>query len=159
MAINLDKAIGIFNESMRKPIPVNTCPTTVTEHVSQWPAPGKRPPNPAVAHVGRVPLTNWQQWTAAHHDSEKIRFYIKTVNGRCVPVEMRPTNTVLALKQQIKEQEGIPLHMIRLRTMTGLELEKENVTLESLGFTLEAAIGDPNAVTLRMQARDSVLWR
>lgn len=50
-------------------------------------------------------------------------------------------------------------HVILLRTMHGVDLEKDDGTLASYGFSLDMARGDPNLVTLRMIPRESVLWR
>ena len=161
MAINLDKAQELFRQSMERPIPLNTAPTTVVDHVDQinYNKPTPVPVNPSLCHLGKVPFVDWTQWHAEHHDSDKIRFYVRTVMGRCVPFELAPSETVGALKLRVHESEKIPLHLVRLRTREGKELEKDQLTLEQCGFTFEVAKGDPNNVTLRMLCRESVPWR
>ncbi len=165
MAINLDKASQLYAQSMELPIPLNTAATNVIDHVDQLKISkvqqiSTKQPNPSLVHLTKVPFENWQAWREKNHDDRKIRFFIRSVMGRCVPIECEPWKTVGDLKQLIFEAEDIPKHLIRLRTKEGLDLEKDNHVLDKdCGFTFEKAKGDPNNVTLRCICRESVMWR
>mmetsp|Transcript_21530 Transcript_21530/g.54251 ORF Transcript_21530/g.54251 Transcript_21530/m.54251 type:complete len:161 (-) Transcript_21530:559-1041(-) len=160
MAINLDKAGELFRQSLQKPIPLHTAPTRIINHIDQLSEQGRvKVVNPALCHCSQVPFQDWDAWHTKNHDPEKIRFFIHSVNGRCVPIEASPQETVGELKEKIHASEEVPRHLIRLRTLRGKDLEKDKLTLEQCGYTHEVAKGDPNEVTLRMICRESVLWR
>ena len=58
------------------------------------------------------------------NDDKTYDIQVKTLTGKTVPLKVKPTDTILSIKQQIAQSEGIPTDQQRLIS-SGKQLEDD----------------------------------
>ena len=73
------------------------------------------------------------------HSTRRMKIYIQTLTGKTLQLNVRPSNTIMELKELIQEKEGIPPDQQRLITK-GMQLEEDSHTLSQYNIQRESTL-------------------